>query len=104
MGMVKHLQRFQDGKFAMSVQYFKKEVRDEIHFLHPDNHQSFLQVDFNCLGIKVSLQADTSIIDGHDQAFSISFLQYLYNILRKKELIFCMQINIKVSTTWRYRF
>ena len=36
----------------MSLQYLKKEVRDEVDFLHVDKHQSFLQVDFNTLGIK----------------------------------------------------
>ena len=29
----------------MSLQYLKKEVRDEVTFLHVDKHQSFLQVD-----------------------------------------------------------
>ena len=32
----------------------KEEVNDDVDFLHPDKHQSFLQVDFNTLGIKVS--------------------------------------------------
>ena len=54
MGMVKHSQSSQNSKFAMSLQYLKKEVRDEVDFLHADKHQSFLQVDFNTLGIKVS--------------------------------------------------
>ena len=31
----------------MFLQYLKKEVRDEVDFLHSDKHQSFLQVDFN---------------------------------------------------------
>ena len=47
MGMVKHSQSSQNNKFAMSLQYLKKEVRDEVNFLHVDKHQSFLQVDFN---------------------------------------------------------
>ena len=38
----------------MSLQYLKKEIRDEVDFLHVDKHQSSLQVDFNTLGIKVS--------------------------------------------------
>ena len=38
----------------MSLQYLKKEVRNLVDFLHVDKHQSFLQVDFNVLGIKVS--------------------------------------------------
>ena len=54
MGMVKHSQNSQKNKFAMSLQYLKKEIRDEVDFLHADKNQSFLQVDFNTLGIKVS--------------------------------------------------
>ena len=33
----------------MSLQYLQKEVIDEVDFLHADNHQSFLQDDFNTL-------------------------------------------------------
>ena len=69
MGMVKHSQSLQNSKFAMSLQHLKKEVRDEVDFLDADEHQSFLQVDFNTLGIKVSYKG-ILIIDGHDQAFS----------------------------------
>ena len=47
MGMVKHSQRTQNSKFVMSLQYLKKGVRDEVHFLHVDKHKSFPQVDFN---------------------------------------------------------
>ena len=42
MGMVKHSQSYQNSKLAMSLQYLKKEVRDEVDFLHADQHQSFL--------------------------------------------------------------
>ena len=35
-------------------QYLKKDVSDKVEFLHVDNHQSFLQVDLNALGIKFS--------------------------------------------------
>ena len=38
----------------MYLKYLKKEVRDEVDFLHADKHQSFLQVNFNTLGIKGS--------------------------------------------------
>ena len=30
-----------NSKFAMSLQYFKKEVRDKVDFLQADKHQSF---------------------------------------------------------------
>ena len=65
VGMVKHSQSSQNRKFAMSSLYLKKEVRDGVDFKHADRHPtsfilnilnflSFLQVDFNILGIKVS--------------------------------------------------
>ena len=53
MGMVKCSQSSQNSKFAMSLQYLKKEVRDEVDFLHADKYQNFPQVDFNTLNIKV---------------------------------------------------
>ena len=83
MGMVKHSQSSQNSKFAMSLQYLKKEVRDEVDFLHADKHQSFLQVDFNTLGIKVSYKVILSLLMGmntYSQITQITSLQYLYNI------------------------
>ena len=109
-GMVKHSQSSQKSKFVMSLQYLKKEVRDEVDFLHADKHQSFLQVDFNTLSIKVFYKVILSLLMGmikHSQStqsnkFAIS-LQYLKKKLGM-ELVFCLQITIKVSTRWRYHF
>ena len=53
----------------MSLQYLKKEIIEEVDFLYAGKHQHFLPVDFNILGIKVSLQGDTIIINAYDQAF-----------------------------------
>ena len=67
MGIVKHSQSSQNSKFAMSLQYLIKKVRDKVDFLLADKYQSFLQDHFKTLRIKVSfLQGDTIIIDGHD--------------------------------------
>ena len=38
IGMIKHSQ---SNKFSISLQYFKKEVRNRVRFLHADKHQSF---------------------------------------------------------------
>ena len=35
----------QNNKFAISLQYLKKELRDEVDFLHVDKHESLLQID-----------------------------------------------------------
>ena len=87
MGMVKHSKSSQNSKFVfvfMSLQYFKKEVRDDVDFLYVDKHQSFLQADFNTLSIKVSYKVILLLLLGmikHSQStqsnkFAIS-LQYL---------------------------
>ena len=89
----------------MSLEYLKKEVKDEVDFLHVDKHQSSLQVDFNTLSIKVSYKVILSLLLGmikHSQytqsnKFPISLLY------PQKELTngvyFYRQINIKVSTS-----
>ena len=48
----------------MSLQYLRKEVKDEVDFLHVDKHQSSLQVDFNTLSIKVSYKVILSLLLG----------------------------------------
>ena len=40
MGMIKNSQSTQSNIFAISSQYLKEEVRDGVHFLHADKHQS----------------------------------------------------------------
>ena len=46
----------------MSLQNLKKEVRDAVDFLHADKHQSFLQVYFNTLCIKISWKVILSLL------------------------------------------
>ena len=43
--MVRHAQITQNNKFAISLQYLKKEARDKVDFLHVDKHEGFLQID-----------------------------------------------------------
>ena len=43
--MAKHAQITQNNKFATSLQYLKKEVSDEVDFLHVDKHERLLQID-----------------------------------------------------------
>ena len=50
MGVARHAQSTQNNKFAISQQYFKKEVSDVFDFLYDDKHQIFLQVDINIFG------------------------------------------------------
>ena len=77
----------------------KKEVSDEVDFLHADKHQSYLQIDTMILMGMVK-QSQSS----QNSKFAMS-LQYLKKKKLEIKLIFCMQINIKVfykliSTLW----
>ena len=65
--MVKHSQNFQYSKFSMYLQYLKKQGRDEVDFFHTDKHQSFVQVDFNTFGIKISYKVILSLFIGRSK-------------------------------------
>ena len=76
----------QNNMFAIFSEYIKKEVNDEVDFLHADKYESFLQID--------------TLIVYDDGQEKIGILQCFYNISKKKlemNLIFCMQISIKFS-------
>ena len=83
-----HSQITQNNKFAISLQYPKKQLSDRVDVLHADKHKSVLQID-------------TLILIGmvkHSQSSQMTSLQCLYNISRKEvrdEVGFSMQINIK---------
>ena len=53
--IARYTQSTQNSKFVISLQYPKKERRDEVDFLHADKHQTFLQLD-------------SIDLDGHSQA------------------------------------
>ena len=42
--MIKHARSTQSDKFPIYLQYLRKEVKNEVYFLHADKHQKFLQV------------------------------------------------------------
>ena len=44
--MARHAQIAQNNKFAISLQYLKKEVSDEADFLHADKHESSLHAEY----------------------------------------------------------
>ena len=75
----------------MSLQYLKKEVKHQVDFLHADKHQSFVQVDFYTLSIKVFYKVILSLLMGmikHSQTIQINklapALQYLTNEVNNK--------------------
>ena len=45
MCVARHAQITQNNKFVISLQYLKKEVSDEVDFLHADPHEILLQIN-----------------------------------------------------------
>ena len=81
--VARHAQITQNNKFAISLQYLKKEVSDEVDFLHADKHESLLQIDTMILmGIVKHSQSS------QNSKFTMS-LQYLKKEVRD-EVDFCM--------------
>ena len=86
-GIVSHSQSSQNSKFAISLQYPKKEVRNEVEFLDADKNESFPQVDFNTLDIKVFYKVIVSLLMDmvkHFHSTQVTSLQYLDSISKKK--------------------
>ena len=89
--MTRHIQIIRNDKFAISLQYLKEEVSDEVDFLHADKHQSFLQVCYNTLGIKASYKVILLLLmdmikhsrSTQSNKFAIS-IQYLKREVRDK--------------------
>ena len=50
MCATRHAQITQNNKFAIPLQHVKKEVSDEVDFLHADKHESLLQIDTMIFG------------------------------------------------------
>ena len=45
MCVARYAQIIQNKKFAISLQYLKKEVNDGVDFLHAGKHENLLQID-----------------------------------------------------------
>ena len=52
--MARHVQITQN-KLAISLQYCKKELIDEVDFLHADKHENLLQIDSMILMVMVNI-------------------------------------------------
>ena len=102
--MTGHTQITQNNKFAISFQNIKKEVSDEVDFVHAEKRESFLQINTIILiGMVKNSQSSPN------NNFPM-FLQDLKKKKKKKKKIrdgvhfFFFYKNIKVSTNWHYCF
>ena len=76
MGLISYMRIIVNAYYKL----LKEEVRDEVDILHAER-QSFLQVDFNTLAIKVSYKVILTLIVIL-QVLKVKRLYYLYNITK----------------------
>ena len=69
---LKHAQSTKNNNFAVSLQYLKKVVSDEVDFLHVDKDRGLIQIDTMIL-----------METGIPKIPKITSFQCLYSILRK---------------------
>ena len=69
MCVASHAQITQKNTFSIFLQYLKKEMSDEVDFLHADRDEN-------------NLQTDTMIFDGDGQAFPKFQREQVCNIFR----------------------
>ena len=72
MGTIRHSQSTQSIKFAVPLQYPKKGIRDGVHLLHADKHQSFYKLQLSFLNTNYQFP----ILNTQNRKLVI-FLQYI---------------------------
>ena len=92
MGIIKDSESTQSNKFAISLQYLKKEVRDRVHFLHADKNQSFYKLALLCL-VEVARHVQST-----QNRKLVIFLQYL----QKKNIdkVYFLRADKHVGCIW----
>ena len=90
MDMIKHSQSTESKKFAISLQYLEKEVRDGVHFLHADKHQSFYK-----LALLILMEVARHVQCAQNKKLLI-YLQYLKKNVSQLLLCSIVMQNIEI--------
>ena len=95
--MARYVQITQNNKFDISLQNLKKEVSDEVDFLHVDKRESLLQIDIKSLMgmVKHSQSSQNSKV--------VMSLQYLKKVV-KDEVDFLHAYKHQFPTSWFQHF
>ena len=83
LGMIKHSQSTQSNKFAISLQYLKKEVSNRGHFRHADKRRSFYK-----LILSFSMEVTRHVQNTQNRKLRI-FLQYIKKNGRNCFVFYC---------------
>ena len=84
MGMIKHSQSTQSNKFSISLQYLKKKIRNRVHFLHEDKHQSFYKLAL------LFLMEVARYVESTQSKKLVIFLQYIKKKVFQRLLCFIL--------------
>ena len=92
--MTGHTQITQNNKFAISFQNIKKEVSDEVDFVHAEKRESFLQINIIIL---------IGMVKNSQSSPNNNFPMFLQDLKKKKKVrdgvhFLLADKNMKVST------
>ena len=90
MGRIKDFKSTPSNKFAISLQYLKKEVWNGVHFLHADKHQSFYK-----LALSFLIEAARHVRSTQNRMLVI-FLQYIKKKVLQLLLCSIVMQNIQI--------
>ena len=74
MGMVKYSQSSQNSKFAISLRYLQKKVRDGVDILHP-NKRINIKVSYKLISYLTSMIKHSQSIQSGKFVISLQYLQ-----------------------------
>ena len=79
--------------------------RDEVDFLYAEKHESFLQVHFNTMGVKVSLKVILSLLMGTQSTiFAIYFeISKVYINVSRKFILYVSNVINELTRICFYR-
>ena len=83
MDMIKHSLSSQSNTFEISLQNLRKEVRDKVHFLHADKHETFCKMAFSFL-MEVARHVKST-----QNRKVVIFLQYNQKKFRNPFVLYC---------------
>ena len=100
----RHVQITQNNKFAISLQYHKKELSNEVVYLRADKHETLVQID----RIMILMGMVKRCRNSQNSKFAMS-LQYLKKIVRDKvDFLYVdkqQQVSCKlISALWPSKF
>ena len=100
LSFFEYAQITQNNKFAISLQHLKKDVCDEVDFLHADKHKGLLQI-----GTAILMEIVRHSQNPQNSKFSMSLQYFKKKVRDEVDFLINLQVSCKlISTLWPSTF